>query len=137
MSGLGLLGGIRGWMNEGPGRWVCIVLAAAGIVAAGAIFLAGGSDEADGVLRAGLHAEYLCTKCNAFDKVRLSFKSGEDVNFASKFPMDCPKCEASDAAVLAVKCLGCARPMPIPNEPIYYCPHPDCRKKYDNTEQRE
>ncbi|KKM91259.1 hypothetical protein LCGC14_1230340 [marine sediment metagenome] len=127
-----LIGKARAWMNEGQGKWVCLGAGGVLILLACLIFLSGsGGTEAGEILDRGLLAKYLCTKCKASGEVRVRFSPGDGVNFASKFPIDCPKCGAPDSAVLAIKCTACKKPMAASDEPIYKCPH--CKKVYDNT----
>ena len=78
---------------------------------------------------------YICTKCGASDKVRFTFGRGERMEVSSKFPIDCPKCGASKAAVHAVVCIGCGKPFPASSAPVFSCPH--CKKVYDNRLQPE
>ena len=121
----------REWMNEGAGKWVFGLGGAAAVLVAMTVFLSGSdNDRADDIRGRGLLAQYLCTQCGNSDKLRVVFGAGEPVDFASKFPVDCPKCAAAGAAVLAFNCNGCGKPMAQPAKPLFKCPH--CQRVYDN-----
>ncbi|MHC4718534.1 MAG: hypothetical protein ACYS5V_16310 [Planctomycetota bacterium] len=134
-----LVTNFRTWMNEGWGKWICGAAAAGLILLACGIFLGGddSADRADRIRQAGMETMYLCGKCTKSGTVRLVFDGDGPMDFAGRFPIDCPQCKAPKAAVLAVTCSGCDKPMPHSDRPVYYCPHTDCGKKYDNTLSRE
>ena len=74
----------------------------------------------------GVRLEFVYYVCKACKDAGQTLKPYE-----TPFPLDCPKCD-QPKAVEGFRCVGCKRV--IENQPkvqVFFCPHDDCRFKYN------